>query len=178
MKCRMFIAAGVVSLALPALASAQGSGVGVSVQGAAGADVRAGGNNQSIALGLAPGRRLELLISAERLHLPMQSEGTGVTRGGTARFISGEIRVMPFTAGRVRPYLLASVGRGESRPTVNAQFPDPVTNTTWMLFGGAGATLDLTDHVGLFADVRAGIQSERDTIALRTPVRAGIALRF
>jgi opacity protein-like surface antigen len=178
MKCRMLSIVALVSLAAPAMAAAQGSGVGVSVQAGAGTHLRDGGHDLSAAIGFAPTSRIEFLVGAERSHVPMTGGPTSVTRGGTADFISGEIRIAPFSAVRVTPYLVAGVGRGEARPNVNDRFPDPVTNDIWVLTGGAGVRIAVTDHLSVFADVRAAAMTERDTLGLRIPARAGLAWRF
>jgi hypothetical protein len=74
--------------------------------------------------------------------------------------------------------VLASVGGGKSRPNVNDLFPGEVTNDVWLMFFGGGANIPVTTRFSLFADVRAGIQGERDTIFLLVPVRGGITWRF
>jgi hypothetical protein len=73
---------------------------------------------------------------------------------------------------------LASLGWGTARPTVNDVFPDRVTHKAWMLLSGAGARVALTQRLSAFADVRVGIQGELDVIALRVPIRGGLAFRF
>lgn len=178
MTRRLFVAAAVAAALLPATASGQGTGLGVTVQAAAGTHLNAGGDTQSIAVGLSPSSRVDLLISGERIHLPFERSQFGVTRGGAARFVSGEVRVFPVTFGRTSPYALASLGWGRSRPTVNDVFPNRVTNKAWLLLFGAGARVTLTRRLSAFADVRAGVQGELDVIALLVPIRAGVAFRF
>lgn len=178
MDARALFAVSVLSLAAPALAAGQGTGARVSVQGAAGTHLNAGGHSLSVSLGFSPHERLDLLISGERIHVPAEMTRFGATRGGTSTFISGEVRFAPVTFDRVSPYVLASMGRGQSRPTVNDLFPNRVTNDAWLLFVGGGVRVPLTAHLGAFADMRSGIQGELDTIFLLLPVRAGIAWRF
>ena len=92
--------------------------------------------------------------------------------------MSGEVRFVPVTFGRTSPYVLASLGYGTSRPTVNETFPDRVENDAWLLLFGAGARIGLTRRLSAFADVRVGIQGELDVISLLVPIRAGLAVRF
>ena len=178
MNVRVLMVVCLLSAGAPAAAAAQSGEGGFSVQGAAGTHLNVGGNHQSVSVGFAPNGRLDFLISAERSHLPTETTGVGATRGGTATFVSGEVRVSPFTLNRISPYVLASAGRGISRPNVNDLFPDPVTNDTWLVFFGGGVRVPMTTRLSAFADLRAGIQGERDTIGLLVPVRAGLAWRF
>jgi hypothetical protein len=173
----VLIAAAALSVVLTASASGQGTRVRVTAQAAAGTQLNVGGDNQSIAVGLSPNERIDLLVSAERIHQPTD-RGIGATRGGTATFFSGEVRVVPVTFGRTSPYVLASLGGGTSRPTVSETFPDRVENDAWLLLFGAGARIGLTRRLSAFADVRVGIQGELDVISLLVPIRAGLALRF
>ncbi|MCC7126391.1 MAG: hypothetical protein IT178_16195 [Acidobacteria bacterium] len=148
------------------------------VQGAAGVNVNGGDSNQSVAVGVSLADRFDLLLSGERTHKPTETTGTGVTRGGTTRMLSGEARFFPIVTERVSPYVLASVGRGISRPNVNDMFPERVTNDAWVFLAGGGARVALGRRVDLFADVRAGILGERDVIVLIVPIRGGMAVRF
>ena len=174
MNARVLFVVGVLSFAAPAVAAGQG----ISVQGNVGTQINAGGHNQSVSLVFSPNEHLDFLVSGERIHLPTEATDFSATRGGTATFISGEVRVSPFSSNRVSPYVLASFGRGKSRPNVNDLFPDPVTNDVWLLFVGGGVRFPLTGRLSAFADVRAGIEGERDTIFLLVPVRGGVAWRF
>lgn len=176
---RLLFAIALAPLLAPAPAAGQGTGGRVSIQGAVGTHLRDGGNNQSLSAGFSPFERLEMLVNAERSHWPAKVTRFGATRGGTTTFISGEVRFVPFPTLRVSPYVLASAGRGVSRPNVNEMFPDRVTNDAWLLlFGGGGARVALTRRFSAFADLRFGIQGERDTIRLLLPVRTGVAWRF
>lgn len=100
------------------------------------------------------------------------------TRGGTTTFISGEVRFLFFTFNRGSPYALASAGYGKSRPNVNDIFPDRVTNDATLVFFGGGVRIAVTERLSAFADIRFGIQGERDSIIGLTPVRGGVAWRF
>jgi hypothetical protein len=179
MNARVLFAIAVLPFVAPALAAGQGAGRRVSVQGAVGTHIQDAGDNQSLSVGFSPIGRLDLLIGAERSHWPTEVTRGGATRGGTTTFISGEIRFVPLTFKRVSPYVLASAGRGISRPNVNDIFPDRVTNEAWLLlFGGGGVRVAVTGRLSAFADTRFGIQGELDTIRLLLPVRAGVAWRF
>jgi hypothetical protein len=168
----------VLSFVVPAVAAGQGVDSRIGVQGAFGTNVNAGGNNQSISVGFAPSQRLDLLISVERIHLPMETTQFGATRGGTTTFVSGEVRFVPLTFSRTSPYAITGLGRGTARPNVNETFPNPAPHDAWLLFLGGGVSVPMTRRFSAFADMRFGFQSELDTISLLMPVRAGVALRF
>ena len=147
MNVRVLFAVSLLSSVAPAVAAGQGTGTRVSVQGAVGTDVNAGGDSQSVSIGFSPNERLDIVISAERFHWPTEvtrSDTTDVsaTHGGTTKFISGGARFLLFTFNRTSPYVLASAGYGSSRPNVNDTFADRVTNdATLLFFGGASALL-------------------------------------
>jgi hypothetical protein len=170
-----------VLLAAPRVAAGQA----VTVQGALGSHVNGGGNSQSLSLGISVGDRVDFLISAERSHLPtdvtrLDDRVVGTTRGGTTRFVSGEVRFFPLTfpGPAFSPYVLAGAGRGVSRPNVNEFFPDPVRNDATLFVVGGGVRVPLTDHLSAFVDLRFVIQSELDSAILLTPVRGGLSWRF
>ena len=129
-----------------------------------------------------PAGEIDFLVSVERSHLPTEVTGSnnsvGVTRGGTVKFVSGEIRVAFFEPDRTSPYMLAGAGRGVSRPNVNEIFPNPVRNDATLFFTGGGVRIPVSDHLSVFADVRFVIQIELDSAILLTPVRGGLAWRF
>ena len=183
MNARVLFAVSVLLFVAPAVAAGQGTGSRISVQGAVGTDINAGGDSQSVSIGFSPHERLEILISAERFHWPTEvtrSDATDLsaTRGGTTTFISGEARFLLFTFNRVSPYVLASGGYGMSRPNVNDIFPDRVTNAATLLFFGGGVRIAVTERLSAFADIRFGIQAERDSIGGLAPVRGGVGWRF
>jgi hypothetical protein len=178
MKRQLLVVAAAAAALVPVPAAGQTSGVRVTVQAAAGTHLNAGGDTQSLAVGLSPSQRVDLLVSVERSHLPTERSAFGATRGGTATIVSGEIRYFPVTFGRTSPYALVSVGRGKSRPTVNDLFPDPVTNDAWGVLFGAGARVAFNRRLSAFADVRIGVQGELDVVGLRVPIRAGLAFGF
>jgi hypothetical protein len=173
-----------VLLALPPAAAGQDAAGPVSVQGAFGTNVNVGGNTQALSVGFAVADRLDVLVSAERIHLPTEvthhEGGVSATRGGTTTFVSGEIQVVPVPFAHLSPYALAGAGAGVSRPNVTDLFPDPVTNHAALLFFGGGVRVPLSAHLRLFADVRFELQIEGQGagVFLFVPVRGGLAWRF
>jgi hypothetical protein len=184
MNARVLVAITVMFLVAPAGASGQDTGTAFSVQGAIGPLVNAGGGSQSLSFGFSPDDRIGFLVSAERMHVPTEVTrhdfGYAASRGGTTTFISGEVRVSPFTFNRVTPYALAGIGRGRSRPNVNDLFPGGETTDAGMLFAGGGARLAVTKHLSAFADMRFVLQVDRSEagVFLFLPIRAGLAWRF
>lgn len=184
MKAHELVVVSLLLLGLPAVAAAQGDAGPVSLQGAIGTNANVGGNTQSVSLGFWAGERVGLLLNAERIHMPTEvtqyEQGSSATRGGTTTFVSGEIQVVPVRLARVSPYLLAGAGAGRSRLNVNDIFPDPITNTAALLFFGGGIRVPATNHLSVFADVRATLQVERenDGLFLFVPVRAGVGWKF
>ena len=183
MKTRVLFAVAVLSLVAPAVAAGQTTPV--SVQGAVGSNVNVAGNTQSLSVGVGLGDRFDVVASAERIHLPTEvtrhEHGSSATRGGTTKFISGELRFSPVTLGRLSPYALVGAGRGTSRPNVNETFPDPVRHDdTTVIIGGGGARVALTRHLNAFADARFMFQIETSEsgVFLFVPVRGGLAWRF
>lgn len=176
-NARVYVAVALLVVTASVPAWAQGTGPRLTVLGGAGTHLNGGGDTESIAAGLSIGW-FDLLIGGERIHIPTDESAFGATRGGTSRFVTGEVRVSPWTFGRTSPYLLAGYGRGTSRPTVNDRFPTAVTNDAWLMFGGAGARIALASRLSAFADVRAGFQAELDTVFLLVPLRVGLAWRF
>ncbi|MGE3178731.1 MAG: hypothetical protein AB7O32_14780, partial [Vicinamibacterales bacterium] len=72
----------------------------------------------------------------------------------------------------------AGFAAGYSRPTVNAQFPDPVTNDVRALVVGGGILVPFRERVHLFADVRLIVGAEANEVLAVTPLRFGLAWRF
>ncbi len=165
---------------IPSVAGAQR----LEVQAAAGAMVTTAGHALSAAVGYTPVPGLELLVTVERDHLPFEFErfpdgGTAATRGGTLTFVSGEVRVGLPRAWRVSPFALLGAGGGRSRPTVNALFPDPVTNDLRVVYVGGGVRVPLGHGFSVIGDARAMLGVEgNDGIVAMVPARAGIAWRF
>jgi hypothetical protein len=184
MNAGLLFAVTVLSFASPAVAAAQGTGIGVSVQGAIGSHIGDGGDAQSVSLGVWFGEHFGVVVNAERSYVPTDvtfiEGGYSTTRGATTRFISGEFRYVPVTYKRIAPYVIAGVGRGVSRPNVNEYFPDRVTHTVMLQFPGVGVRVLVTDHLSAFADFRAMFQSRRGEPDAGgfVPVRGGLAWRF
>ena len=172
-----------VSVLVPAIASGQSSSRSVSIQAAAGPTIVDPGYSVSAAGGFSPNSRVTIFVDVQRTQLFSRTthyeDGFGVFRGGTLTAVSGEVRVGFWPAHRVTPYALAGIGGGVSRPTVNADFPDPVTNRAGFIFFGGGVHVPLRERLSFFADARllAGAEGTEGIIAI-IPVRAGMAWRF
>jgi hypothetical protein len=181
MRVEALVVVAVLSFLAPAIAAGQG----VSIQGAAGSNIDLGGNTQAISVGVAAGRRVEFLVSGERIHVPTKvtqfPNGSSATRHGTSTFVSGEVRFLPLTFERISPYALAGLGAGKTRLNVNDIFPNPVTNNTRLMFFGGGLRVPVTDGLSVFGDLRLVLQVEDagdGGLFLFAPVRGGIAWRF
>jgi hypothetical protein len=178
------VAIAVLSCLSPGVAASQDTGIGVSVQGAGGMHLNAGGDTESIGLGVSFGERFAVGLNAERSHVPTDvtffPDGYSATRGGTTRLVSGEFRYVPITYKRVSPYMLVTFGRGVSRPNVNRFFPDRVTHAVTLQGPGFGARVRVTEHLSAFADMRFLFQSRRGEPDAGgfAPVRAGLVWRF
>jgi hypothetical protein len=154
-----------------------------SLQLAGGPTLKGGGNVLSAAFGYAPVSRLELLLNVERTHLPFEirryADGYGITRGGTMTFASGELRLALLPTDRVSPFVVVGAGGGVSRPTVNAEFPNAVTNRLRVLYFGGGVRVPLPRGFSVWGDVRPMLALEHyDTVMAVWPVRAGVTWRF
>jgi hypothetical protein len=177
---RFVCASGLLVLALlPRVAEAQSP---FNVQAAAGVLTNGGGTVQSVSLGYSPNARFMLVASGERNHVPSEvryyENGYSASRGGTLRFVTGELRVALLPARRISPYVLAGLGKGVSRPNVNALFPDPVKHDATSLFFGAGVRVGLGAHLALLGDARLSGYGENGEVGLLAPIRAGVAWRF
>ena len=190
---RMFltmVAAWLMLVALPFVASAQPADASrpeldrFSLQVAAGPLLQSGGSTLSAAFGFAPISRLEFLVNVERDHLPFERDtfagGFSLTRGGTLTSVSGEVRASVLPPHRVSPYGFAGIGGGISKPTVNSDFPDPVTNDLRVVYFGGGVRVPIRSGFTFFGDARAMLAVEKDADGLMAvyPLRAGIAWRF
>jgi hypothetical protein len=184
MRARLLLAITALSAVSPAIAAGQGTHIAVSVQGAVGSHLGDGGDTESIGLGLAFGQRFGVVVNAERSHVPSDvtffTDGYAASRGADTRFVSGEFRYVPVTYKRLSPYVIAGIGRGVSRPNVNAFFPDRVTHTVTLVFPGFGARVGLTEHLSAFADLRIMFQSRsgEPDAGMFGPIRGGLAWRF
>lgn len=171
-----------LSFLVPAAAGAQAMTSAVSVQAAAGPTIIDTGHNVSAAVGFSPTPRVTLLADVQRTQLSSRTtsneRGSSSFRGGTMTAVSGELRVGLFPAPRLTPYLLAGLGGGVSRPTVNETFPDRVTNNVRFMFFGGGLHVPLGERLSLFGDARVLVGGEAGETLAMVPVRAGIAWRF
>lgn len=154
-----------------------------SLQVGAGLLLRSGGQSLSAAFGFSPVSKIDVLVSVERDHQPFRREafshGYGLRRGGTLTAISGEVRVSLRPPHRVSPYGLAGIGGGVSKPTVNSEFPNPVTNALRVAYFGAGVRVPMAGGITMFGDARAMMALEgNDSVMGIWPVRAGLAWRF
>ncbi len=181
----MVTAVSLLCVLMPTSATGQTSAASerLSLQAAAGLTLIDEGNVLSAGVGYSPLSWLELLVMAERIHLPFQQErfpgGSSVTRGGTLTFVSGELRLALRPADRVSPFVLAGVGGGVSRPNVNAHFPDPVRNDLRVVYVGGGLRVPLRQGLSLLGDVRGLLAMEgNDGVLAMLPVRVGLAWRF
>jgi hypothetical protein len=164
---------------VPADASAQS----FTVHAAAGPTVVDRGYSIAAGAGFLANPRVTLQFGLERSHLATRTRGDGrgggsVFRGGTLTYGSAELALSLFGRDRVTPYGLAGFAAGISHPTVNASFPDRVTNEVRAVFFGGGMHVPIGDGLSVFADGRLVIGGEAgETLAL-VPVRAGVGWRF
>ena len=187
-------AVSLVFLLVPRLLSAQTSGTewqsGATEQSrlhrfslhvAAGSTIQ-GGDLQSAAIGYSPTPRLTLLVSGERNHQPTEvrryENGFSATRGGTARFFSGELRLALLEGQRPSAYVMVGMGLGVSHPNVNEIFPDRVSNGLRVVFSGAGVRVPVYRSLSVFGDARFALAAERDVLMPSLPIRGGVSWHF
>lgn len=137
----------------------------------------------SVSVGFAPVERIDLIVGAERAHLPfrrkVRDDGVSVTRGGTLTFVSAEVRGWLRPRDRVSPFLAAGAGTGISRPTVNAHFPDEVRNDLRVVYLGGGVRVPFGRSLEVWGDARAMLALEGyDSVFGMWPIRAGVTWRF
>jgi hypothetical protein len=179
-------------LLVPRLLSAQTSGTQPGGTGqnrldrfnldvAAGSTIQ-GGDLQSVSIGYSPIPRLTLLVSGERHHQPTEvrryENGFSATRGGTARFVSGELRLALLASHRASAYGIVGIGLGVSHPNVNEIFRDPVSNGLRVVFSGAGLRVPVYRNVSVFGDARFAVAAERDVMMPSMPLRGGVSWHF
>jgi hypothetical protein len=172
----------------PQLAAAQTRDSGIRLdrftfQAAAGPLLQGGGHTLSAGVGFSPISRIDLLVNVERNLLPFEREtftdGYSITRGGELTAVTGEIRASLFPPHRASPFILAGVGGGTSRPTVNEFFPNEIEHGLRVVYFGAGVRLPLRGGLSIFGDARVMLAVEdNDGILGMWPVRAGLAWRF
>lgn len=178
------VAAGQASMEPPAATAAAGDRrPRFSLQIAAGPTLIDSGRTLSAAAGYSPTSWLELLLNAERIHLPLSmtqyARGYSVSRGGTRTFLSAEARFSPLPKARVSPFALVGGGGGISRPNVTAEFPDRVSSDLRIVYVGGGISVPLGRGFSVSGDARAMVAVEGyDSVAGVWPVRVGVAWRF
>ena len=156
----------------------------LSVEVAAGPQTYYVGSTVSAALGFAPTRRLTLLLNVEhsygRDEIDRFPDGYAFERGGTETFVSGELRYAFLADRRVSPYVVAGMGRGRSRPSVNEFFPEPNEKNIAAVYYGGGVRIPVAPRVDTFVDGRIimTLEGRSDYFRVRFPVRGGLALRF
>jgi hypothetical protein len=164
----------------PALASGQTFSAHVS----AGPTVTDAGYSFAGGLGFSPAARVTLAANVERTHLFSRSTSDGrggfsSFRGGTLTLGSAELQVAPRGRNRVGPYGLVGFAAGQSRPNVNATFPNPVVNEARAVFFGGGVIAPIGERLSIFIDARMMIGAEGiEGIVAVAPIRAGIGWRF
>jgi hypothetical protein len=86
---------------------------------------------------------------------------------------------VPLPGARIRPYGLAGLAVGASRPTVNARYPEAVTNDVRAIFFGGGLAVPVGPRLTIFGDARMMVGAEGvEGIVAVVPLRAGLAWRF
>jgi Outer membrane protein beta-barrel domain len=149
-----------------------------------GSHFKDGGDVESISVGFAVSRIVELAATVERSHIPTHlrtnPDGFSVTRNGTLTSMSGELRLTIPAGDRWTPYGIVGTGVGESVLNVNEFFPSPITRTAYLVFAGGGVRYSLGPAVALFGDAKLILVSgrEADDLSARLPVRAGVSFRF
>ena len=151
--------------------------------GSAGPTVHDVGHSVAAGAGFSPHRLLTLVFTVDRTHVESRTtrypDGFSSFRGGTLYLGAAELRVAPFGRDRIRPYGLAGLAAGISRPNVNATFRDRVTNHVAGIFFGGGIHIPVTAQFSLFADGRLLVGGEgRDGMVAVLPIRAGASWRF
>jgi hypothetical protein len=153
------------------------------LQGSAGPTLVDAGYSLAGGIGVSPTSRVTVLLDVERIRLSsrLRSDGRGGVagfRGGTLTLAAPQVHVSLLGRGRVGPYGLAGFAVGVSRPTVNDEFPNRVTNDVRALFFGGGVHIPLEGPLDLFADARLILGGEAGELLAVAPLRAGIACRF
>lgn len=133
--------------------------------------------------GLAPAPAVAIVGGVERTRLDSRTRSDG--RDGVTTFRGGALTVGTIGArlqwprpARLAPYLVAGYAHGRSRPTVNAAFPNRVTNDVRAVFGGGGLAWAAGSRVHVIVDVRMLVGEEASELLALAPLRAGLAWRF
>ena len=146
--------------------------------GAAGPTMIDSGNSLAAGAGFSATQTLTIVASFERTHIASRTSPTKF-RGGTLLLGTAELRFAPFGRRRWGPFALAGVAAGQSRPNVNEDFPNGVTNDVRGMLVGGGLHVPLNDRLAVFGDVRwiLGADGNEEFVAV-VPVRGGVAWRF
>ena len=172
----------VVTLTLLLIAS-PASTQSVGVQGSAGPTLVDTGYSFAAGVRYSPSRLLTLVFGYDHTHLESRTRTTPDSsssfRGGTLFLGTAELQVTPFGRHRWGPYGLAGLAAGQSRPNVNAQFPNRVTNRAGAIFFGGGVHVPVGTRASVFVDGRlmAGAEGVEGIVAV-APVRLGMAWSF
>ena len=131
----------------------------------------------------SPTNLLSLVFGYDHTHLQSRTRvtphGSSSFRGGTLFLGSAELQVMPFGRHRWGPYGLGGLAAGWSRPNVNTQYPQRITNSVQAFFLGGGMQVPVNDRVRLFVDWRMLLGAEGgDGMVAVNPLRAGLSWRF
>jgi hypothetical protein len=166
-------------LAAPGLAKGQS----LELFGSAGPTISDAGHSVAAGAGFSPHRLLTLVFSFDRTHLESRTTtypgGFSYFRGGTLYLGSAELRVLPFGRARIGPYGLGGFFTGISRPNVNVNFRNPITNFAAGMFIGGGIHIPVNEQFNVFADGRMMVGGEgREGMVAVLPVRAGVSFRF
>jgi hypothetical protein len=172
-------AACLLGLACPGIARAQL----FELHASAGPTLVDRGYSLAVGGGVSPTSRVSVLVDYDRTHLTSRSTDDGrgsvsTFRGGTLTLAAAQVRVTVRPNDRVGPYGLAGFAAGRSRPNVNQQFPNPVTNDVRAAFFGGGLHVPMGRAASLFVDGRMMVGSEAGELLAVAPIRAGLAWRF
>lgn len=142
------------------------------------------GDLETLAVGITPTRSLTFLVSAQRSHVRDRTEvyedGASTERGSTERFVSGEFRYTFLPGRRISPFVLGGIGGGRSTANVSAAFPDTRRRDIAVFYYGGGGRIPVRPWLDAVVDARFiwAAEATSDYLAVRLPVRAGVAFRF
>lgn len=158
------------------------SGQAIVLHGSAGPTLIDTGHSLAAGVGFSPASHVTFCSTSSgrisRAGCAVMDEAVSPASVVELTLAAGELRVSVFDRDRVGPYGLAGFAAGVSRPNVNEQFPQPVTNDVRAVFFGGGIHVPLKDRISVFADGRMMIGAEAGELLAVAPVRAGVAWRF
>ena len=166
-------------LSAPAVATGQS----FEVYGSAGPTVTDTGNSVAVGAGVSPTSRITLGFAFERTHLSSRTStfqgGSSAFRGGTLLLGTAELRFAPAGRDRIGPYGLVGIAAGVSRPNVNDQFTNRISNGVRAVFFGGGVQVPFNERLAAFVEARPMLGTEgSDGILAIVPIRAGMSWRF